>query len=250
MHCIRYKITTLSPIVISSKAGDMNRVTTERYIPGTSVLGILANQIIMKKNLSDAHTDKDFYNWFLNGKLKISHAYICTKDKYDKDVPYVPVPFSIQKEKNDDKTIYNLLYMDDENLKDIQTKSIDSFCVPNFFYEKVGNDRLQTKTVETSLNFHHARDREKGVSKQGIIFNYESIAPNQIFEGHILGESAELQKLLELTDEKKPCYVGRSKNAQYGKILFEWVDQKPKQYTFPEINVDDDEISLTCLSDT
>ncbi len=246
MHRIRYRITTLSPVVIASKAGDMNMITTERYIPGTSVLGILAARVIKKKNLSEsAHEDSSFYKWFLAGKLKISNAYIFTKDKYDRDVPHVPVPFSIQKEKNDETKIYNRLYAED--LDDIQTKSIDSFCAPNFLYEDAGDDRLQTKAVETSLNFHHARDPEKGK-----IFNYESISLNQVFEGEITGEQADLQELLmlNLCDDETPCYVGRSKNAQYGKINLEFVDKEPTQCDLPEMETDDGKISLTFLSDT
>jgi len=252
MHRIRYRIKTLAPVVIASKAGDMNMITTERYIPGTSVIGILASRVITKNNLSDAHKDTDFYNWFLAGKLKIGNAYIFSKDQYDRDVPHVPVPFSIQKEKKDETKIYNLLYVDDddEDLKDVQTKSIDSFCAPNFLYEHIGDDTLQTKAVETSLNFHHARDREKGTSEKGKIFNYESVSPNQIFEGEITGEQAGLQELINLCDDETPCYAGRSKNAQYGKIRFEFVDKEPTQCSFPEIETDNDEISLTFLSDT
>lgn len=252
MHSIKYRITTLSPVVISSKAGDMNMVTTEQYIPGTSVLGILASKVIRKKNLKEeAHKDSSFYNWFLAGKLKISNAYILTKDKYDMDIPHIPVPFSIQKEKNDENQIYNLLYTDDEDLKDIQTKSIDSFCVPNFLYEDVvGDDILQIKTAETSLHFHHARDPEKGVSKKGIIFNYTSVSPNQIFEGEITGEKAALQEMIKLCDDERPCYAGRSKNAQYGKIKLEFADKEPMLCNAPEIETDDGEISLIFLSDT
>src|SRR3990172_9024673 len=111
MYCLRYRITTLAPVVISSKAGDMNMVTTERYIPGTSVLGILAGHVIKKKNLNlkEAHKDENFYNWFLAGKLKISNAYIISKDKSEKEFANVPVPFSIQEDKNDGITAYNLL---------------------------------------------------------------------------------------------------------------------------------------------
>ncbi|RLC13385.1 MAG: hypothetical protein DRI57_16310, partial [Deltaproteobacteria bacterium] len=61
---MRYRITNLAPLVISAKFGDRNMVTTEKYIPGTSVLGLLAKQVITKKNLSDkAHENEDFCNW-------------------------------------------------------------------------------------------------------------------------------------------------------------------------------------------
>ncbi len=250
MHRIRYRIKTIAPVVISSKAGDMNIVSTEHYIPGTTVLGMLASQVIVKKGLASAHEDCQFYDWFLAGKLKISNAYIYSKNKKGKEYSYVPVPFSIQKEKKDETKIYNLLYTDDEDLKDVQTKSIDNFCVPHGLSVDIGEDKLYTKGVESSLNFHHGRNREKGVSEEGNIFNYESISEDQMFEGEITGESCDLLELYKVIDNESLQYIGRSKSAQYGKILFEWVDHKPIPVTVPEIEPDQDLVSLVFLSDT
>ncbi|MDM8522010.1 hypothetical protein QUF80_01460 [Desulfococcaceae bacterium HSG8] len=250
MHSIRYRIKALSPLVITAKSGDMNMVTTERFIPGTSVLGILASRFIMQaKDTSkdNAHENAEFYNWFLAGELKISNAYISSTEDYDEYL-YCPVPFSIQKEKNDD-IIHNLLYKDDEELGDIQTESVNKFCVPHFLYEdNVGNDDLKTKEVETEINFHHARDRNKGVSEEGKIFNYESVSPNQIFEGSISGKKTDLENLMSVCGKSWIAYAGRSRNAQYGKTAFELIDEEPRTWKL-EIQ-QEKEISLTFLSDT
>ena len=126
MYQLRYRITNLAPLVISAKFGDRNMVTTEKYIPGTSVLGLLAKQVITKKNLSDkAHENEDFCNWFLTGNLKISNAYVVFKDEYGEETLRYPVPLSIRKEKKGEG-IYDLLHVDEDF--DEQTRSLNQFC--------------------------------------------------------------------------------------------------------------------------
>jgi len=243
MYQLRYRITNLAPLVISAKFGDKNMVTTERYIPGTSVLGLLAKQVITKKTLSDkAHEDKNFHKWFLAGNLKISNAYVVSKDKRGKETFHYPIPLSIQKEKKGEQ-IYDLLHVDDEDFEE-QTRSINQFC-------KLDEDMIHLKDVETTINFHHARNRDTGVSEEGRIFNYEAISPNQTFRGEILGSETDLQNLANACEKKQwTAYIGRSRNAQYGKVRFELTDESPVPYQEPEADWDDEEISLTLLSDT
>ena len=239
MHQLTYRIKNLSPLVLSAKYGDMNMVSTEKYIPGTSVLGILAKQYLIKQEINDsAHEDINFYNWFLLGNLKITNAYTLSQDQNNNDRIFFPAPFSIQKEKTSTNVI-DLLFI--EEMDDTPRKPINSFC-----YLDGGN--LQIRDVETSLNFHHARDREKGISKEGQIFNYESIAPNQLFEGQIIGAEDDLKTLISQCGTKWKSSVGRSKNAQYGQVTFELQASELKPFN-PAINPQK-EISLTLLSNT
>ncbi len=68
------------------------------------MLGLLARQVITKKNLSDkAHEDEDFNKWFLAGNLKISNAYVVFKDEYGEETLHYPVPLSIRKEKKGER---------------------------------------------------------------------------------------------------------------------------------------------------
>lgn len=241
MYGIKYRIVTISPILVSTKFGDMNIVTTEKYIPGSSVLGILTRRYIMKKNIShSAHKDENFFNWFLAGNLKISNAYIFSEDKDDRKFAHFPVPNSIKREKNGDQ-IYDFLYAKIDT--DDQMESIDGFCSLN-------EQTCQLKSVETTLNFHHARDREKGISREGIIFNYESISPNQVFTGNIVGNENDLLNFMEICGKEKYwiAYIGRSRNAQYGKVKFEFIEEKP--IAIDSSIPSNKKISLTLLSDT
>lgn len=238
MHKLRYHITTKAPLVISAKHGDMNMTATEKYIPGGTVLGILAGRFIEKKELTDdAHENEDFYNWFLLGNLKITNAYIYTKNDEDNEFINFPVPVSIQKGKYK-KTIVDLLYFD---ASDIQTQAINTFCV-------LDENTLYTKDVKTSLNFHHARDRIKGIPEPGKIFNYESIMPGQIFEGEIQGNKNDLQSFSSICEKSWTAHAGRSKNTQYGEIEFKILSDTPAPVE--QADITGNEVSLTLLSDT
>ena len=238
MHKLKFHITTKAPLVISARHGDMNMVATEKYIPGGTVLGILAGRFISKKNIkNEAHKNEDFYNWFLAGNLKISNAYNYTKNDEDGEFVNFPVPVSIQKEKYTKKVV-DLLHSEKSS---IQTQAINTFC-------KLVKDTLYTKDVETSLNFHHARDRIKGIPEQGKIFNYESIMPGQIFEGEIQGSKDDLQCFISICGKSWTAHAGRSKNTQYGEIEFDIISDTPAPVE--QADITDNEVSLTLLSDT
>ncbi|MDI6714680.1 MAG: hypothetical protein QMD43_06615 [Thermodesulfovibrio sp.] len=242
MQAIRYLITSLSPLLFSSNTGDPNMVSTLDYIPGTHLKGLFANEYIRRRGLgAEAHKDETFYRWFLRGELKITNAYIVQK-KYEKVYRLLPIPQSIQKEKGKNDTAYDLLLHGEEF--DIQTTGIVG-------YGRLSDKILHKKSVKKSLNFHHARDRKRGVSKEGQIFNYESIDEGQIFEGLIIGKSNDLKEFT-LTIPNGIYYLGRSRNNQYGKIRFEIVSQESEDFT-SEINIEqkpEENVVLTLLSDT
>ncbi len=242
MQAIRYRITSLSPLLFASNTGDPNMVATLDYIPGTSLRGMFANEYIKRKHLgAEAHKDDTFYRWFLKGELKITNAYIV---QYDNGRVYrlLPIPISIQREKGDEGTAYDLLLQDEE--LGIPTVGITG-------YGRLDGDLLYKKEVKKSLNFHHARDRVRGVAKMGLIFNYESIDEGQTFEGYIIGKSEDL-KVFNAIISDGIYHIGRSRNNQYGKIRFEIVNKEPVEF-HSEINLEEDsedDIILTFLSDT
>lgn len=256
MHSLAYRIILKSPLVITTMSGDRNMIQTRKFIPGTVVLGILAERFIKKQesnfNSKLAHQNEAFYNWFLFGKLKISNAYICSKDEYGNHV-YYPSPFSLEKEKYG-KATYDFLFHKEVD----STSGIDDFC---FFSE----GKIETKSVKVSINFHHARDPEKGSSKEGMIFNYESISSSQTFEGKLFGNKHDLKDLLSICGNKWDTIIGRSRTAEYGRVEFLIVDEDvvleenqviwPKEEEKDDDDDDDDRrpepakyISMTLLS--
>ncbi len=236
MHSLTYRIKTMAPVIISAISGDRNMVRTKQYIPSTAFLGLLAKQIIKKKLLGNgAHHDEDFYAWFLHGKLKIGNAYILSWDEYDEYRRNLPTPFSIEKEKHG-IAVYDGLFSDMD-----ETKYLDGYC-------HLDGDSIQIQPVETQIEFHHARNRETGTSEKEKIFNYESIAPDQIFEGEIRGDKDDLERLLRFTGKQWTASLGRSRNAQYGTVEFRFMNDEPREEKF-KIQQTEDKISMTLLSD-
>lgn len=240
MKAIRYMIEALSPLLFTSNTGDPNMVASLDYIPGTHIRGLFANEYIKRMNLIGlAEKDEYFFKWFLKGDLKFLSAHIAAKDKNGDINIHYPIPFSIQKEKYSED-YYDLFFTEDDK----ETKIEYGYCV-------LDGSQIYKESVATCLNFHHARDRERGTSKEGIIFNYESISEGQIFVGYILGKEEDLNELLKIITEGI-YYLGRSRNNQYGKIRFSLFNKEPEPFE-SEIKVKElnaGEAVLTLLSDT
>ncbi|MFN3531846.1 MAG: hypothetical protein ACK41Q_04930 [Candidatus Brocadia sp.] len=116
---------------------------------------------------------------------------------------------------------------------------------------------LYRQQVKKSLNFHHQREPETGTVKNGLIFNYESMDAHQTFEGNLLGSRGALKEVLALFPNAQTAYIGRSRNAQYGKIRFEFISKEPEEFVseidahaINTLEIEDGEISLTLLSNT
>ena len=242
MQKLTYRITTESPILFALNVGDTNMVSTREYIPGSVIMGLFANEHIRKNNLTNAHTDDAFYRWFLTGAIRFTNASIVTYINHSEKMT-TPLPLSIQEEKGDENTLYDLLYANDDFDKQRNAKQ--------GFGRILGADIYQ-QPIQKTLNFHHQRDYETGTVKKGMIFNYESIDAHQTFEGHILGDGNELNKLLDYFKEEPVVRIGRSKNAQYGRVRFIMVSRSPEEFT-PEIDglkPGCRAVSLTLLSNT
>lgn len=240
MHKLTYRITTESPVIFALNVGDANMVSTREYIPGSVIMGLFANEYIRKNNLTNAHTDGDFYRWFLTGAVRFTNACIVTGIHRSEKMT-TPLPLSIQEEKGDESTLYDLLYANDDF--DKQTSAKQGFG-------RISDSSICKQPIQKTLNFHHQRDYETGTVKKGIIFNYESIDAHQTFEGHILGDGNVLNKLLDYFREEPVVRIGRSKNAQYGRVRFAMVSKEPKEFTseIDGLEQADGEASLTLLS--
>lgn len=242
MKAIRYHIEALSPLLFTSNTGDPNMVSTLDYIPGTHLRGLFANEYIRKNNLKDkAEQDEKFCRWFLKGDVKFLNAYIATKGENGQDIQHYPIPISIQQEKHNEG-IYHDLLLNEEQLPD--TKYEPGYC-------RLGEEYIYRLSVKKSLNFHHARDRERGASKKEGIFNYESIDDGQVFEGFIIGSEEDLKDLINTVPEGI-YYLGRSRNNQYGKVRFQILNKEPEDFAsvIKGLEIEPGDAVLTLISDT
>ena len=104
-------------------------------------------------------------------------------------------------------------------------------------YTKFSSSGLETQSVKTERNYHHARaanDRRiaralgSDVPDGGALFTYNAIQPEQTFQGAVLGSENDLKQLKRWLKSPKSVSIGRSRSAQYGKALFKWIDDDPQ----------------------
>lgn len=196
MHQLKIRIRLDSPVVISAQSGDSTLTQTLTYIPGTSILGLVAGRYLKNR----AKTD-EFDRIFLRGDVHYQNLYPARgRDEF------LPCPSNIWRSKSDPGRFANVFAMSEEA---DDYKKVDT-------YARVVDEYLDINTPETEIFFHHERDYAKGISKTGIVFNYEALIADQEFSGRILGSEADMMLIKELLEQDPSLRIGKSKTSQYG----------------------------------
>ena len=222
-HLLRYRLKLNAAAVIPGLDGDPNTVVTRQDIPGSHILGVAAWHYLKQGDRSAA--DPAFRSAFLDGGLRFLTAY---PEAIDTDQRMVPIPHSIRK------------FKDTEDLLDLveQEPGKDPIKRLDQRYARMSEGRLETQSVKTERNYHHARasnDRRIGralgaeVEDGGALFTYEAIQPAQTFQGAILGSEGDLRNLKTWLQDVKTVSIGRSRSAQYGTAELEWIDDVPRE---------------------
>ena len=221
-HVLRYRLTLTAAVVIPSSDGDPNTVVTRQDIPGSHLWGAAAWHYLNQENHTP--TDNAFRNVFLDGGLRFLAAYPETTGT--PSLRLIPIPHSIRKSK-DAESVVDFV---ESILEDTPTKRLDRR------YAKVSEGLLETQSVKTERNYHHARasknrriGRALGAEVQdgGAFFTYEAIQAGQSFQGAVLGTDGDLTDLKTWLKGLKTVSIGRSRSAQYGEAAFEWIDDEP-----------------------
>ncbi len=237
MKRLRVRIKLVAPVIISSASGDSTMTQTLSYIPGSTVLGLLANLYIRKHGLDG------FNRLFMMGSLRFLNLY-----PYANGKEYMPCPQNLWSEKRVKQGTNNKFQnmFDREDDKDNSILGLKKGG--GFVYRDVFETR-KTSVFEPpkQLAFHHRRDYGKGISKSGVVFTYEALAAGNEFCGYIVGKEEDLrlmQDLLEAQGDR--LRLGRSKTAQYGKceLVESAIEELPKSQVKAE-----DKYLLLC-SDT
>lgn len=255
MYKVTYRITTKSPIVLSTNSGETHLVTTRDFIPGTVVLGMCAARYIEKKIRDrEAHRDENFYKWFLSGAISFGNGYIDSTIRKDEKERNIPIPLSIHEDKNKKEEGIDLLIQTTKN----QTSTIGGYG--RIEVEKdnsndeddmnISTAYLYKQLIKKSLNYHHQHDPAKGTVKEGIFFNYEAIEEGQTFTGDIVGEKNILEEFIKNFSKEETFYIGRSRNTQYGIINFSFINAPLTLNSKDEtLKPWSDEITLNLISD-
>lgn len=210
---IHLKITTLSPVLLSTRSGDLNTTDTRLYIPGTTIRGFFA-RILMDKlglNENNAHLNPLFKQCFIKDKISFGPAL----PFYDERV-FHPFPLHLQSTKKNQYDVLDI-FKDSNNSKNEKRE----LTKPNsglFVY--VPENKYLTYSVPTRAYFHGSRDRITGKNEDGSIFYYDSIEPGNEFITSLTGPKNLLDALFQ-NQKEWIGYIGRSKTSQYGKVKIE-----------------------------
>jgi CRISPR-associated protein Csx10 len=215
-------IRLVTPALLPIRSGDANLVSSEKIISGRKILGLLASEYIAQKhknNEKNIHTEVEFTDLFLNGKVRYSDAYPIAADLC------FPIGnhWVTTKEKNRVENDF------DESKPMSNYKTIGGF---------ISNDGSQRKSVHTVLDFHNSRNkmnqdttstlhtRLTGSNTGDGIYYYESLDEGQEFVFKIEGSEENLKSIYELINNSTDLRIGKSTSTALGLIQITNFDKK------------------------
>ncbi len=226
-----FKVTFLSDIVLHGSSNSEGNIETLDFITGSSFLGMVA------KNYDEFAKTFDTFDIFHSGKVRFGEATPYFENKTTYKVPFC---FFAPKLDSDKKEVKNNHFIDYDNQTELdkQYKQIRSgYITSNFDYINLNHTYSQKA----------AYDKENRKSKDSSMFGYKAIKKGATWKFTIkfdkdLDEKIEKQVVENILGEK---YLGKSKTAQYGKILIEELKDfkeenlenlNPKEITYVYIN--------------
>ena len=226
-----FKVTFLSDIVLHGSSNSEGNIETLDFITGSSFLGMVA------KNYDEFAKTFDTFDIFHSGKVRFGEATPYFENKTTYKVPFC---FFAPKLDSDKKEVKNNHFIDYDNQAELdkQYKQIRSgYITSNFDYINLNHTYSQKA----------AYDKENRKSKDSSMFGYKAIKKGATWKFTIkfdkdLDEKIEKQVVENILGEK---YLGKSKTAQYGKILIEELKDfkeenlenlNPKEITYVYIN--------------
>ena len=226
-----FKVTFLSDIVLHGSSNSEGNIETLDFITGSSFLGMVA------KNYDEFAKTFDTFDIFHSGKVRFGEATPYFENKTTYKVPFC---FFAPKLDSDKKEVRNNHFIDYDNQAELdkQYKQIRSgYITSNFDYINLDHTYSQKA----------AYDKENRKSKDSSMFGYKAIKKGATWKFTIkfdkdLDEKIEKQVVENILGEK---YLGKSKTAQYGKILIEELKDfkeenlenlNPKEITYVYIN--------------
>lgn len=221
-----FNITTNTSLLISKIIGEQNTVSTEHFIPAQNIRGLIASLLLKSVEPSAPHLKGEtFEKIILSGDVKFNNAFLCGTQP-------VPRVYGFDKTLPEKKRVALNLF--EEKHKNTVLKGLKGFAA-------IENGGLFIKETSTSFSFHSSRmnNRLAGRSTEndGGIFYYEAIDEGQSFETEIIGNKDDLVIIYNLLSENNGEHrMGRSKTAQYSKVVFNGFKYKDLETTADQKN--------------
>ena len=209
-----FVLENIDPLLFPERGADNILFTTKHYIPGSAIRGALAKLYIAKHKLQNAYEDETFFTLFLSGKVRFLPAYPLGCRELEQGEPLV-MPLSLMRSKDKTQTV------DLTAAAELKPgfKKLTGFVVKQ-------QEKLYQIATEAKIELHMSRggdsERITGSSKDGNVFNYEYLAPGQLFKGAYVADDDVAELLAQVLKELdvNTLYLGRAKSAQYGKCLY------------------------------
>ena len=226
-----FKVTFLSDIVLHGSSNSEGNIETLDFITGSSFLGMVA------KNYDEFAKTFDTFDIFHSGKVRFGEATPYFENKTTYKVPFC---FFAPKLDSDKKEVRNNHFIDYDNQAELDKQ-----------YKQVRNGYITSTLDYLHLEYNYSQkaayDKDNRKSKDSSMFGYKAIKKGATWKFTIkfdkdLDEKIEKQVVENILGEK---YLGKSKTAQYGKILIEELKDfkeenlenlNPKEITYVYIN--------------
>lgn len=206
MRTINFKVTFLSDIVLNASSNTEGNIETLDYITGASFLGVVA------KNYDEFAKTFDTFDIFHSSKIRFGEATPLFKNKPTYKAPFC---FFAPKLDSDKKEVRNNHFIDYDNQAELDKQ-----------YKQVRNGYITSTLDYLHLEYNYSQkaayDKDNRKSKDSSMFGYKAIKKGTTWKFSIkfadIDEKAQNQVIENILGEK---YLGKSKTAQYGKVLIE-----------------------------
>lgn len=211
-HMIKYQIDLKDPVICKAPTG--NQASTQNYIAGSKILGLLAGML-----------GQDRYRMMTaESELIVSNAYILYGGNRT-----IPARNSWQKQKDqifDEKGQMNLWEM---------------LCEPDVSNMQMTPSKLHyvdengvALGVDTEITYHHRRPDDKSIGRatgkdDSSFYQLESIQSGQSFGGYILADTNQAQEIIRVAGSERQVRLGYGKSAQFGDVVFRLNKIEPVQ---------------------
>lgn len=206
-----YSCTLLSDVVINASLSTEGNMASLDYIPGSSLLGIVANGIY---SLND---DRLAFEILHSGKVSFGDARIAIDSR-----PSYALPFQFFTDKVNKDLIKDAVYLahyiaEQKEVRDAGGNKIQPQQVRNGYFVSDDTSAKFVATIPKKFSLKSAHDRDKRTSKDGQMFGMEAMQAGLRFIFSIRSEEEShldtIEKLIKGTKR-----LGKSKSAQYGRV--------------------------------
>ncbi|HQE92104.1 MAG TPA: RAMP superfamily CRISPR-associated protein [Anaerolineae bacterium] len=216
------------PLLIAERAPAGNQFDARPSIPGSALLGTLANLAAERGNLSDLDTYHDFVALFRRGGVTFPMLYPA-QEQSDYLYPTIPAPLGLLtcsvvpwEGKNPGHGVYLATEHKECPQCANRLEPIDGFVV-------LRRQSPYTVSPGRASELHIQVDEESGRVKQGQLYGYTVLNAGQYFVGELLcADEVTWERLQEMTGvtEKSPLTwrLGKARRRGYGQVTA-WLEQ-------------------------